>query len=116
MATHGFGFVGCGMIAEFHTRAINEIEGARVVAAYDKFPASAEKIAKLAGGGCQVYDDIDTMLANPEGDVVCVCTPSGAHMGPAVLGARGGKPVVVENPREIPLPRCDAILRACDAA
>ena len=29
MNTHGFGIIGCGMIAEFHTRAINEIENAR---------------------------------------------------------------------------------------
>ena len=116
MATHGFGFVGCGMIAEFHTRAIHEIEGARVVAAFDKFQASAVKIARLAGGDCQVYDDIDTMLANPEVDVVCVCTPSGAHMEPAVRAANAGKHVVVEKPLEITLPRCDAILDACNAA
>src|SRR5258707_9888005 len=116
MATHGFGFVGCGMIAEFHTKAINEIEGARVMAAYDKFPASAEKIAKMAGGGCQVYDDIDTMLANPDVDVVCVCTPSGAHMEPAVAAAKAGKHVVVEKPLEITLPRCDAIINACQEA
>jgi len=106
MATHGFGFVGCGMIAEFHTKAINEIAGARVVAAFDKFPASADKIAKLAGGDCKVYEDIDSMLANPDVDVVCVCTPSGAHMEPAVLAAKAGKHVVVEKPMEITLPRC----------
>jgi UDP-N-acetyl-2-amino-2-deoxyglucuronate dehydrogenase len=116
MATHGFGFVGCGMIAEFHTRAIGEIKGARVVAAYDKFAASAEKIAKMAGGDCQVYDDIDKMLANPEVDVVCVCTPSGAHRDPAVAAARAGKHVVVEKPLEITLPRCDAIIDACNLA
>jgi predicted dehydrogenase len=34
MAQRGFGIIGCGMIAEFHTRAINDIPSARVVAAY----------------------------------------------------------------------------------
>ena len=34
MATHGFGIVGCGMIAEFHARAIAEIPGASLVAAF----------------------------------------------------------------------------------
>ncbi|MGZ3412538.1 MAG: Gfo/Idh/MocA family oxidoreductase, partial [Isosphaeraceae bacterium] len=43
MARHGFGIVGCGMIAEFHTRAINEIPIARVVAVYDRAKANAEK-------------------------------------------------------------------------
>ena len=116
MAAHGFGLIGCGMIAEFHARAIQEIPGARVVAAYDTFPASAEKIARLAGDGCRTYGDIDEMLKAPDIDVVSVCTPSGAHMDPAVKAARAGKHVVVEKPLEITVPRCDAIIKACDAA
>jgi UDP-N-acetyl-2-amino-2-deoxyglucuronate dehydrogenase len=114
MSEHGFGIIGCGMIAEFHTRAINEIEGARVVAAFSRSESNGAKIAALAGGGCQVYDDLDRMLAHPEVDVVCVCTPSGAHLDPAVKSALAGKHVVVEKPLEITLPRCDAIIRACE--
>ena len=114
MAVHGFGIIGCGMIAEFHTRAINEIEGAQVVAAYTTNPANGAKIAGLAEGGCEVFDDLDAMLALPTIDVVCVCTPSGAHFDPAVRAARAGKHVVVEKPLEITLPRCDAIIAACD--
>src|SRR5262249_52783350 len=114
MAEHGFGIVGCGMISEFHTRAIQEIPGARVLATYDTIFPSAERIAALAGGGCRAYDDIGKMLAHPGVDVVCVCTPSGGHMDPAVAAARAGKHVVVEKPLEITVPRCDAIIRACD--
>jgi predicted dehydrogenase len=116
MAKHGFGIIGCGMIAEFHTRAINEIEGARVVAAYTRNPANGAKIAGLAQGGCEVFDDLDAMLARPDLDVVCVCTPSGAHLEPAVKAAKAGKHVVVEKPLEITLARCDAIIEACDKA
>src|SRR5207244_11897511 len=116
MAQHGFGIIGCGMIAEFHTRAINEIENARVVAAWSRNAANGEKIARLAQGGCAIFDDLDAMLAQPGLDVVCVCTPSGAHMAPAVLAAQAGKHVVVEKPLEITLPRCDAILAACATA
>jgi UDP-N-acetyl-2-amino-2-deoxyglucuronate dehydrogenase len=114
MADHGFGIIGCGMIAEFHTRAINEIPGAGVVAAYSRSEANGAKIAKLAAGECRVYDDLDAMLAHPGLDVVCVCTPSGAHLDPAVKAANLGKHVVVEKPLEITLPRCDAIIGACD--
>jgi UDP-N-acetyl-2-amino-2-deoxyglucuronate dehydrogenase len=116
MAEHGFGIIGCGMIAEFHTRAINEIEGARVMAAYTRNPANGAKIAGLAEGGCAVFDDLDAMLAQPGLDVVCICTPSGAHLEPAVKAAKAGKHVVVEKPLEITLPRCDAIIDACDRA
>src|SRR5215469_15565189 len=113
MATHGFGIIGCGMIAEYHTRAINEIPGARVVAAFSRSESNGAKIDGLAGG-CPIYDDLDAMLAHPGLDVVCVCTPSGAHLEPAVKAARAGKHVVVEKPLEITLPRCDAIIGACD--
>lgn len=116
MAKHGFGIIGCGMIAEFHTRAINEIEGARVVAAYSRSKANAEKIAGMAGKDCKIYDDLAEMLKHPDLDVVSVCTPSGAHMEPAVQAAQAGKHVVVEKPLEINLARCDAIIDACDKA
>jgi predicted dehydrogenase len=116
MAEHGFGIIGCGMIAEFHTRAINDLENARVVAAYSRSRENAEKIQRLATGGCEIDDDLDAMLVRPEIDVVCVCTPSGAHMEPSVKAARAGKHVVVEKPLEITLPRCDAIIKACDDA
>lgn len=116
MAQHGFGIIGCGMIAEFHTQAINDIENARVVAAYSRSRQNAEKIVGMAGHSCTIYDDLDKMLAHPGLDVVCICTPSGAHMEPAVKAARAGKHVVVEKPLEITLPRCDAIIDACDTA
>src|SRR5262249_22058621 len=45
---HGFGIIGCGMIAEFHTKAINEIEDAAVVAAFSRSEANGAKIAKMA--------------------------------------------------------------------
>jgi predicted dehydrogenase len=116
MAEHGFGLVGCGMIAEFHTRAINEIPGSRVVAACSRARTNAEKIAGMAGHGCAIYDDLGAMLSSPGLDIVCVCTPSGAHRDPAVKSARAGKHVVVEKPLEITLARCDAIIEACEAA
>ncbi len=119
MASHGFGIIGCGMIAEFHTRAINEIPNAQVVAAFSRNPANGQKIRDLArqgGADCLVYDVLDKMLTHPGLDVVCICTPSGAHLEPATQAARSGKHVVVEKPLEITLARCDAIIQACDEA
>ncbi|MEQ9070132.1 MAG: Gfo/Idh/MocA family oxidoreductase, partial [Gimesia chilikensis] len=98
MAT-GFGIVGCGMISNFHAKALEEIRGAKLVACYDQFPASADKFAEA--NGCTAYHELDEMLADPEVDVVTICTPSGAHMDPAVAAANAGKHVVVEKPLEI---------------
>ena len=32
----GFGIIGCGMIAGFHSKAINDTRGAKLVACFDK--------------------------------------------------------------------------------
>jgi len=110
----GFGIIGCGMIARFHSKAVAEIRGAKVTACFDTFGASADKLA--ADIGCRAYHDLDKMLADPAVDVVTICTPSGAHLDPAVQAAKAGKHVIVEKPLEITLQRCDAIIKACDAA
>ncbi len=104
------------MIAEYHARAIAEIPGARVVAAFSRNPAHGDRVAALVDGGCPVFDDLTRMLATPGLDVVSVCTPSGAHMEPVLAAAAAGKHVLVEKPLEVTLPRCDAIIDACEAA
>ncbi len=111
---HGFGLVGCGMIANFHARAIADIRGAKLIGCYDTFPSSADKLAK--NFGCQPYHDLNDMLANPKIDVVVIGTPSGAHLDPAVAAAKAGKHVIVEKPLEITLKRCDRIIEACKKA
>jgi UDP-N-acetyl-2-amino-2-deoxyglucuronate dehydrogenase len=110
----GFGIIGCGMISNFHANAIADVRGAKLVACCDTFPASADRLA--AATGCTAYHDLDAMLANPEVDVVTICSPSGAHMEPAVRAAQAGKHVIVEKPLEITLKRCDQIIAACEKA
>lgn len=112
--TVGFGIVGCGMISNFHAKAIADIRGAKLAACFDTFTASADKLA--AATGCKAYHDVDKMLADPAVQVVTICTPSGAHLEPAVAAAKAGKHVIVEKPLEITLKRCDAIIDACAKA
>ena len=112
MAEVGFGIVGCGMIAAFHVRAIQDIVGAKVVAVHDMRQESADKIAAMSAG-CTAYTDYDRFLQHPGLQIVNICTPSGAHLDPAVAAANAGKHVVVEKPLEITLERCDAIIDAC---
>ncbi len=110
MAT-GFGIIGCGMIASFHARALAEIRGAKLIGCYDAIPAAAEHTAKKQG--CRAYTRLNDLLADDKIDVVTICTPSGAHMEPAIAAAKAGKHVVVEKPLEITLRRCDRIIEAC---
>ncbi len=82
----GFGIVGCGMIANFHAKAIEHIRGARIAACTDSVPASAARFA--AANRCTAYASVREMLADPAVDVVTICTPSGAHKEPAVAAAK----------------------------
>src|SRR4051812_8743811 len=107
----GFGIVGCGMIANFHAKAIEHIRGARIVACTDNIAPSADRFA--AANRCRAYPTVKQMLSDPAVDIVTICTPSGSHMEPAVAAAGAGKHVIVEKPLEITLKRCDAIINAC---
>jgi len=112
--TVGFGIIGCGMIAQFHCRAVEEIRGAKVVGCYDMYAPAADRLAKE--WGCRAHHRLRTMLADDAVDVVTICTPSGAHLEPAVAAATAGKHVIVEKPLEITLRRCDRIIEACGRA
>lgn len=108
---YGFGIVGIGMIAEFHAKAIAAMNGGELVACYSR---SAEKAAdfcdRFGGKGSADYDQ----FLETEGlDIVTICTPSGAHLEPAVKAAAAGKHLIIEKPLEVTLDRCDAIIEAC---
>ena len=45
----GVGIVGCGMISNFHARAIAEIRGARITACFDMVPPAATAFAERIG-------------------------------------------------------------------
>ena len=114
MKTYGFGIIGCGMISDFHSAAIAELEHGKLVAVSSRNSDNAKRLTdqyQVAG-----YSDYNEMLQRDDLDIVCVCTPSGAHAEPAVAAAKAGKHVVVEKPLEITLERCDEIIEACDTA
>jgi UDP-N-acetyl-2-amino-2-deoxyglucuronate dehydrogenase len=110
----GIALVGCGMISEFQAQAIRAIPGARVAACFDSVAALAEK--RAAENGARSYGDLGKLLEDPDVDAVSICTPSGAHLEPALLAAKAGKHVIVEKPVEVTVERVDAIIDACRQA
>ncbi len=110
-STLGFGIVGVGLIADFHARAIKEAPGCRLVAACGRSLDKTEDFARRYGAAFATTE-LAALLARPDIDVVCVTTPSGAHLEPAVAAAKAGKHIVIEKPLEVTLERVDALLRA----
>lgn len=109
-----FGIVGCGMIAGFHAKALADASGAELVGCVSR---SAEGTANFAQKhACKAYESLEQMLADPGIDAISICSPSGAHLDPALAAAAAGKHVVVEKPLEITTQRCDQIIAATDKA
>ncbi len=53
------------------------------------------------------------LLARPDVDAVCICTPSGLHAEQTIAAARAGKHVLVEKPLALTLTDADAMIAAC---
>ena len=111
----GFGIVGTGLIAGFHARALARLEGVRLAAVCNRREATARRFA-AEHGAAFVANSPAELAARPDVDVVCVATPSGAHLEPALAAIAAGKHVVVEKPLEISLARVDRLLAAAAEA
>jgi predicted dehydrogenase len=109
-----FAILGAGMIAAYHRAAIaRHAPDAALVAVGHHRP---ERFAELGAGfdvPCRSAEDI---LADPDVDAVCICTPSGEHAAQTIAAAQAGKHVLVEKPMALSLPEADAMITACDRA
>ncbi len=103
------------MIAEFHAQAIAQVPGAKLIGVATRSAAKAETFAAKHRLPFHTTD-LATLLARPDIQVVCITTPSGAHLEASLAAIRAGKHLVIEKPIEITTARTDEILRAADAA
>ena len=114
-APFGFGIIGVGMIADFHAQALAHVTGAKLVGVATRNADSARAFAQKHGVAFSTTS-VDELLARKEVDVVCITTPSGAHLDPVLAAIRAGKQVIVEKPMEITTERADEIIGAAAAA
>lgn len=107
-----FGIIGAGMIAGVHARAISAMGGCSLRSVYNH---RIDKAAVLAAEhGARASDDLAAFLNDPGLDIVTVCTPSGAHEGPAMAALRAGKHVLVEKPLEVTTAGIDRMMAEAD--
>lgn len=111
----GFGIIGVGMIADFHAQAIAHSSGGKLVGVATRNAENARAFAAKHNVPFATTS-VDELVARPDIHVVCITTPSGAHLEPALAAIRAGKHLVVEKPIEITTERADEMLRAADAA
>ncbi|MBC8158461.1 MAG: Gfo/Idh/MocA family oxidoreductase [Alphaproteobacteria bacterium] len=110
--TYGFGIIGTGTIGPFHARAIQTLDNARFVGAYDANADSLTAFGKDFPG--KLYSDLQSMVDDPEISIVTICTPSALHVEPALAAIAAGKHVIIEKPLDVTLERCDQIIEAAE--
>ncbi len=112
--TYGFAVVGAGNIAAAHIFAIDGLPNARLVGVVG---GGSERARKLADQhGVQLFGSVEEAAAHPEVDVLSICTPSGAHLEPALAAIAAGKHLMVEKPLEITVERSRRLVEAAEAA
>lgn len=109
MKTWKIGIIGAGLIADFHARAVGDLEHAQVVAICDNGSGKADELAKKYQ--CEAFHDYKTLLEQPL-DLIMIASPSGAHMEPAILAAEKGIHVLCEKPLDVTLERIDRMIEA----
>lgn len=107
-----FALIGCGAIANKHVTAINRLNDAEVVGAFD----IDVKSAKLFEEKYQIpaFTNVDEMIKKTNPDVLNILTPSGLHAENILELILFNRHFVVEKPLALRLDQIDTILGECD--
>ncbi|MEP3276407.1 MAG: Gfo/Idh/MocA family oxidoreductase [Stappiaceae bacterium] len=105
--------IGCGDMGNKHATAWTARPDASVVAVCD---VNAERGRQLAEKlQAQFYGDWREAIADPQLDVVSICTPACTHHDIAVAAAGLGNHVLCEKSMALNLPDAEAMIAAADA-
>jgi len=107
---HGFGIIGTGDIAAVHARAISSIMNAHLAGVTDLVRDKALAFGKQFN--CEIFDSVSALVNSPEIEIICICTPSGTHLEPAMEAINAGKHCIIEKPLEVTMRRCEGIINA----
>lgn len=109
--TLDIGIIGCGVIADYHLRALGEQPDCRVTACADVNVDSARRCAAEFHVP-RVFADSQALLQLHDLDLIVVCTPPIWHAGLVRQALELGKHVLVEKPLAISLEEADTLAAA----
>ncbi len=107
-----FALIGCGAIASKHAAAIERLDNACIVGAYDINHAATKKLRDKYY--IPTYTDVDKMIDECNPDVLNILTPSGDHAERVMSLAKYNKHFVVEKPLALRLKDVEEILEECN--
>ncbi|MHB9023951.1 MAG: Gfo/Idh/MocA family protein [Armatimonadota bacterium] len=115
MSTLRYGIIGCGVIGPVHANSLARLPRAEIVGVCDIDRSRAERVAQEYGVGFTTTE-YSELLARPDIDAICICTPHYLHAEMAIAAARTGKHVFCEKPMAIDSRDMDAMIDAADQA
>ena len=89
-------FFGAGMVANLHAEAVNRSQRTRLIGLWNRTKDRA--IQKATMFECKQYDDVATLLADPEIDAISILTNLESHHSLALKAIEAGKHVLIEKP------------------
>jgi predicted dehydrogenase len=117
----GAGIVGMGWAAGEHFKAYRRSAHVGKLGVCSRTREGAErKLRELSAtvdvSGVQVYDSYRQMIADPEINLVSICSPPSKHVDQAVAAARAGKHLCIEKAVALNLPDLRRLQAAVKAA
>lgn len=116
MKKYNVGIIGYGWVAGAHIAAINATSSARVGAVYSSRELDSAQLSLKHGGEIKAFRSLKKMLADPEIDVVSVCSYPYDHSEQVIAAARAGKHLIIEKPLCLSLKDLRAMQKAVKAA
>jgi predicted dehydrogenase len=107
----GIGIIGCGVIADIHAQAINQLTNGQLIAVYSRNIDNARKFSEKYT--IDFHTDWDSFIQNERIDLVSICTPSGTHLDVGLKAAKAGKDVIVEKPIDVTVERGRKLVEFC---
>lgn len=116
----GIALVGLGTYSTYELApSLQETKHCHLAAIVTGTPAKekrwAEKYA-IPQKNIYNYDNFDTIVDNPDVDIVYVVLPNSMHADFCIRAAKAGKHVICEKPMAVSVAECQAIIDTCDKA
>ena len=89
--------IGTGNAAAMHTTALRALPDVELLAVCSRTPARAAQFAAQHAIP-RAYADLPSLLADPDVDVVHICTPPLLHVAQGAAAASAGKHILVDKP------------------
>jgi len=114
---------GLGFMGTTHLRAYQKLAQARIVAVCDAARLPVKGVLRSVGGNLnratdlqlgahvRVYRQFDELVADPEVELVDICTPTALHAAQTIAALKAGKHVLCEKPLAQNVAEARTILR-----